>query len=349
MFDGQVLTPLCQRLAQNPLLTITLLSFEKKRLFAKDNPILTAKVTEIQRLHPRLQLVIRSKTSFFGRCSLIWPLYQLRKFLAQHNFDQVLIRGPLAGYLWYKARTASTVQLNGLLLKPTPVTIQARGLAAAEYAYEHRLTPSYSRLWHRWRADELERIERLVYGPLALLPLPYQIEAVSPALKTHLAQHYHTDPHQLTIAQQDLPAPLDPQQVANWRQQIRMQLKLAPQQTVYCYSGSAKAWQCPRETIQYFQTQLAQNQHSILLILTPDLTNFQALLTQSNLPHNSYRLLCVPHREVYQYLAACDVGIVFREAHILNWISRPTKILEYQSVGLQIVHNHTIAMLSELG
>jgi hypothetical protein len=50
---------------------------------------------------------------------------------------------------------------------------------------------------------------------------------------------------------------------------------------------------------------------------------------------------------IYHYLAAADIGIIFRKPHIINWISRPTKILEYQAVGLKIIHNNTVAMLAD--
>jgi hypothetical protein len=53
----------------------------------------------------------------------------------------------------------------------------------------------------------------------------------------------------------------------------------------------------------------------------------------------------VPHGMIYRYLAACDIGLIFREPHLINWTSRPTKVLEYQAAGLEIVHNNTIDFL----
>jgi len=35
--------------------------------------------------------------------------------------------------------------------------------------------------------------------------------------------------------------------------------------------------------------------------------------------------------------------MLFREQTIVNWTSRPTKLLEYQAVGLEVVHNNTVA------
>jgi len=69
-------------------------------------------------------------------------------------------------------------------------------------------------------------------------------------------------------------------------------------------------------------------------------------LNISKLPKDSYLLLSVKPNNLHKYLAACDVGLLFREKDIINWVSRPTKMLEYQSVGLKIEHNNTIAWLA---
>ena len=37
----------------------------------------------------------------------------------------------------------------------------------------------------------------------------------------------------------------EPEQVAQWREQYRKEFGIAPQTMVYCYNGSAKAWQHP--------------------------------------------------------------------------------------------------------
>ena len=72
--------------------------------------------------------------------------------------------------------------------------------------------------------------------------------------------------------------------------------------------------------------------------------NFEKLLQQS-LPQHHYKIISVDYTNIFRYLAACDAGIIFREDHILNWISRPTKVLEYYAVGLPIIHNAAIGLL----
>ncbi len=83
-----------------------------------------------------------------------------------------------------------------------------------------------------------------------------------------------------------------------------------------------------------------------MLILTQNKKKFQDLLKKYDLDPSRYYVQTVPHEEVLRYLAACDSGILFREPHIINWVSRPTKVLEYQAAGLEIVHNNTVEMLT---
>ena len=59
----------------------------------------------------------------------------------------------------------------------------------------------------------------------------------------------------------------------------------------------------------------------------------------------NYIIKTVAYSEIYKYLSAADYGIIFREINVLNWISRPTKALEYEAVGLKIIHNNTVKWL----
>jgi len=97
--------------------------------------------------------------------------------------------------------------------------------------------------------------------------------------------------------------------------------------------------------VQFFKKKQTKDKNSFLLILTQDKKQFKKILQKSEIDQHAYKLLTVNHNNIYQYLAACDYGLIFREKNIINWVSRPTKILEYQSVGLKIIHNNTIGFL----
>ena len=325
IFDSQIALPLVQRKQQNSNLNITVISFEKKidqHLF-----------TSIINTYPQLNFIFLKKYIFITRFSLLPAIKQLQKNLSNFNAYQLIARGPVAGYLCLKASDAK---------RYTQIIIQARGLLYEEYCYTHHGAQNkLLRFIHAWRAQQYKKIEATVYTQESVI-----IEAVSSALKDYLISTYQACPKNITIAQQDIPAIIPMAQVHTWRIMIRNQLKLSETTTVYCYNGSLRAWQCPQQTIDFFYKQLNRNARVFLLVLTQDTKFFEQLLLQKKIDSCFYAVLTVPHQEIYKYLAAADIGLIFRQKNILNWVSRPTKILEYQAVGLPIIHNNTIAMIS---
>ncbi|EKD23453.1 MAG: glycosyltransferase-like protein [uncultured bacterium] len=152
----------------------------------------------------------------------------------------------------------------------------------------------------------------------------------------------------IDIAQDDIPKNLDKNLISKWKIEIRNNLNITHESIVYCYNGSIKAWQCPQEVITFFKSCLNNktvNKNIFLLILTQDAKEFENLIKKENIQTDLYLIKTVAHQEIYKYLAACDYGIIFREESIVNWVSRPTKILEYESVGLKIIHNNTVGLL----
>ena len=81
--------------------------------------------------------------------------------------------------------------------------------------------------------------------------------------------------------------------------------------------------------------------------MTPDKNKFIEACGKQNIAKQHYAVLNVGAQDVYKYLAAGDYGLLFREPDVVNWVSRPTKMLEYQAVGLKIIHNKTVAWLAD--
>ncbi|MCF7899527.1 hypothetical protein K9L05_02655, partial [Candidatus Babeliales bacterium] len=131
-----------------------------------------------------------------------------------------------------------------------------------------------------------------------------------------------------------------------WKNKIRKKLNISGNKTIYCYSGSYKAWQGLPEIINFFKEKYNQDKNIFLLILSSDKKIIQKMLFESTLPDNSYLVLNIRPENLYKYLSACNVGLLFREEDIINWVSRPTKMLEYQAAGLEIMHNNTIDLLA---
>lgn len=322
VFASQVFKPLVDHLEQNQAAHVTLISYEYDQL--------SENRTAPYRQHPRLSLIIMQRTRFYGIYGLMYAARSLRSILTSLPSYRMTARGPLAGIIATRAITPACSHL----------VIQARGLAAQEYRYTHQ-SRGLTNMWHWIRAKQYEEIERKAYRPYNMR---ITIEAVSTALKEYLIATFGTPSDRITIAQQDIPTPITAEQKNTWRAAIRKKLSIDDDTYVYCYSGSAKAWQCPKEVISFFTKQLTLRPNSLLLILTTDSDAFTQLIGTMSPSH--YRILSVKPEQVYEYLSASDAGLLFRERHIINWVSRPTKLLEYEAVGLPVIHNNTIALLS---
>ncbi|MBS1988316.1 hypothetical protein JST56_04955 [Candidatus Dependentiae bacterium] len=340
VFQSQVLQPLIKELELSPTLEITLISFESKKLK-------NSKLLKLIPAHDRLNIILCRKISFIGKVSLWFAAYQLMRILKQIDFTQITARGPLAAYVLLTALSWAHVSSESHL--GLSIIVQARGLCAQEYryTYQHEKPHFWRTWWRHFVYNRLQAIECYVYGGKQKdLSKDLVIESVSPALKDYLMTTFNADPMSIVIAVKDIPERCTVEQVSSWRQDVRQELKIPVDSLVYCYSGSWRPWQCADKTIEYFIGVAAQSQQAHLLILTNDREKFIKELKAYRINPQQYTIFSAPPVQLLRYLAAADFGMLFREQDIINWVSRPTKMLEYQSVGLQIIHNNTVGMLA---
>lgn len=324
VFESQVVLPLARSTELDNTKAI-IVSFEKSTPAIQHREYFTKK-------YPRITLKIFRRLPYGGLWTL-WPaIFQLRKLVKYCKNYMLIARGPHAGYVCLKARSSGCTQL----------VIQVRGLVADEYKYTYSVHDTgLKKLWHLVREKQLRILEKEVYSKLQLHKTVI-LEAVSKALKEHLVNFFGCLPEKITLAYNDLPIAINPAQRIAWRQEMRKNLAISENALVYCYNGSAKAWQCPEMTINFFKQKYSEDSTAVLLLLTQDAHYFNRVLEKYDIPKANYRVITVCHTEIYRYLAAADVGIIVREQNIINWVSRPTKLLEYQAVGLSIAHNNTI-------
>lgn len=341
VFKSQVLTPLLQRLESNQNLHITLVSFEGSKPDSK-------KMIKIIPAHDRLHFVLGRRFPYVGKMSLLSPVHQLSRVLELLPAGNIIARGPIAGYVALKA-VARSVCTKNADSKHFSVTVQARGLCAEEYRYAHQSSSFsfFKKLLFGYFYRSLANLEKTVFGAQNNTAQLVSLEAVSPALKNYLVDTFHADPSCIEIAAHDLPAHIPQEQVVKWHKEIRQKLNIAQDATVYCYSGSYKPWQCVTETIDYFFKKFVENSSSFLLVLTTDVELFKQALAARALSQQNYAVLMVDPDDLYRYLSAADYGMLFREKDVINWVSRPTKMLEYQAVGLSVLHNNTVALLTD--
>lgn len=325
---SQIIEPLKRYHTAHPEHECFLISFERT--------LLPSLQQEIKQQLPFATLHIHQRLPFLGRWSLYAMVHRLRHILRAYPGYHIVARGPLAGFIALKSMDA----------RCTTLTIQARSLLAQEYKMVHPAGSWYHpRTWvHAVRARQLHALEQYVYG-VRSSTVPVTIEAVSHALSHYLQKTYGTPATCITIAQDDIPATIALEQIIAWRIQTRQELGIAQEAVIYCYNGSIKPWQCIDQVIAFFIQKIKEDKESLLLILTQDSTAMQAHVTAHQLENSSYRIVSCAHSDIYRYLSAADFGIILRKPHIINWTSRPTKVLEYQAVGLPIIHNNTIAML----
>jgi hypothetical protein len=325
VFAGQVIAPAVQLCEHNPNYRVTIITFEK-------NIPSSLLIHKYNAKHPHLKLVVMRRIPFLGVLSLYFARYQLKKFLNNFESYELKARGPLAG--WLAIHSSNRNQCSH-------ITIQARGLLAEEYRYRYGKTSNIlAKVFHHWRHRSLEVIEQDVYNSGC------DIEAITSAMKDYLINSFNADSNRIFLAQEDIPPKIQPAQVAQWRISIRHELNIPFQASVYCFIGSIKVWQKPDMVIQYFKEQLAQDSTSMLLLLTEDIQLFTAKLIDYNVPLTHVRILSVAHDDIYKYLSVADKGLLFRDKHPLSFVARPVKAMEYQSVGLEIVHNGTVDWLN---
>lgn len=340
VFESQVLAPLLVRLGQEPVLEVYLISFERYKLSPDIVRVLIPS-------HERLHFTSARRIFFWGRSSLCFSVWQLMRLLMRYFPHEIMARGPFAGWIVCNALR----RLLRAYKKDLPaVTIQARGLAAEEFRFtrEHKKQPGlFVEKMTLLRYKQFKRLERSVFRKRAEKDMlcGITIETVSTYLKKYLVDELGADPEKISIAQRDIPRAFLPATISNWREIIRTELGLKQEAFVYCYNGSARPWQCAHETVEYFVQQYRQDPSRALLVLSQEKETFEQLLTSVKLPETSYRVLSVKSDQIYKYLAACDAGLLFRKQDIVNWVSRPTKMLEYQAVGLKIIHNNTVGCL----
>lgn len=343
VFVSQVLKPLLNLLQENNNLEINLVSFERKR---PTNQTLM----ELIPAHNRLHFILCKKIPFLGKFTLNFAAYQLNKLFKIIKSDEIIARGPLAGYIALKTLNKISMSENREQYKINEnlnFKIQARGLCAEEYRFTNQniketliVKKIRSKIYQK-----LKEVEYQTYKKNSLLKYNKTIESVSSALKEYLVSNFHADKNKIEIAKKDIPQSINEIQQIKWREVVRKELNIQRDQPVYCYSGSYKAWQCIPEIIEYFFKQYKKNPKSFLMILSPDIKELKIFLKSKQIPTNNFALINAKPDQLYKYLAASDIGLLFRDRDIINWVSRPTKMLEYQAVGLKIIHNQTIECL----
>ncbi len=301
-----------------------------------------------------VEFVFCKRLPFFGTISLENCVEAASNQIFKIFPDVIYARGPISGYICIKALEAfkddSYLRENKDRLPK--LIIQSRGLLTKEYEYVNRFSSWNPFLFPvRWFiAKRLEYLEKVSYSENSVGRLPYQvtIEAVTPALGDYLVEEFGASRSRISFAMDDFPTPLSKDEVKKNRDASRLALGLTPLSKVYCYAGSAKAWQCPEKTVKWFAEKLKENSDAYLLVISRDKDFFESLIEKVGIPPANYTVVTICNqKDFYKALCAADVGLLFREDHPINWVARPVKAMDYMACGLSIEHNSTVRWVIE--
>jgi len=338
VFESMVLAPAKKYLSLGLYSKVDIVSFES------DYSSALGKVDTFD-LPAGLSIILYCRMSVVTKPTLWIHAPVLARFIWSQWYDEILVRGPLAAYVlnvaihWFIRVLDSTWSV--------PVTIQARGLAAQEALFTFNAKSSRSWFLKKLfslRVSTLTAIEQAVYQKKSW-KVPMKITAVSEALKDYLVSSFGANKDFVVLEELDITEPVSRELVQQWREDFRGYLKIPADAVVYGYSGSCKKWQCARETLFFLADKIAENQNTYGLIVTTDVIEFEALISELKISNTRLIVKYVPQKDLLPMISTFDFGLLLRLTHVVNWVSRPTKALEYMAVGVPIIHNKTVGWL----
>jgi glycosyltransferase involved in cell wall biosynthesis len=101
------------------------------------------------------------------------------------------------------------------------------------------------------------------------------------------------------------------------------------------------------ETLAVFQAFASARPDSHFLAVTTNAAVMNEACSRAGILASQRSIVSVPHTEVPAYVAAADVGLLFRDASIINRVASPVKFAEYLACGVPVVLTDGIGDYSE--
>jgi len=262
------------------------------------------------------KVYIKGKVGFFSKFN---PLNnkikrQLKKLI---NGNQFIIhtRTEIIGYYTINALKKLNLPLNLL--------IDVRGTTLEEIAF--RISKDNKTLFLKTQKFLYRNIEKTISANRQIL-----LSAVSPGLKNYLLnQKYFENPIVIhpNIANQSFDFDIEE------RNHIRKKLGIkANQITIVISTSGGEIWQNDKQIIK----EIIDNEHFFILNLSANKIEGKNIVN-----------MVVPFNEMPGLLSAADIGLVWRDKHILNTCASPSKFSEFAVMGLYIIHNDTVKLISD--
>lgn len=131
------------------------------------------------------------------------------------------------------------------------------------------------------------------------------------------------------------------------RTEIRDSLGVTDRDIVLCYSGGTGAWQRVDDIIDLLKGVCAQHDGCKALFLTSNQQEMTQRVIARGFPTDRVLIRSCPHKDVYRFLSAADIGIIMRHDIPLNNVASPVKVGEYLGCGLPVILTRGIGDYSD--
>jgi hypothetical protein len=106
---------------------------------------------------------------------------------------------------------------------------------------------------------------------------------------------------------------------------------------VVSYLGSLAWYQLPDQAIRLFKLIKRHRPDALFLGITTEPDRLMAMLRESELGSDDFKVISVPSNEVAQVLPAADLGLLLRKVDPVNAVASPVKFAEYLACGLPVL------------
>jgi hypothetical protein len=298
-----------------------LLSFESLRVWMDRRRIASAK-TEAHRRGVRMLVVplLPKKVACSVRINRVWCAFWIRRAVRHWDARVVHAQSHVAA-----AAVASAVRGLGSV----SMVFDVHGVDIEESISDGRIRPG---TWlHKVRLSmQRQALERADWILPVSTPLSEYLTSAVPNLKgrTRIVPCLvrSTRPWQQLLAA---------------RMEAKARLGLEGRRVVL-YVGSAAPWQKAKFMCDVFMGLKRRCPRAFFLVISGDVETFKRHLG-AGLPESDWKVISLPHEQVWTTATAGDVGLLFRDDTIVNHVASPTKLGEYLSLGVPVAVSEVIA------
>lgn len=131
------------------------------------------------------------------------------------------------------------------------------------------------------------------------------------------------------------------------RAEVRESLGVKDSDIVLCYSGGTGAWQRVDDIIDLLTRVCERQVDCKALFLTSNPQEMTQRVLARGFPTDHLFVRSCPHKDVYRYLSAADIGIIMRHDIPMNNVASPVKVGEYLGCGLPVILTRGIGDYSD--